>query len=47
MNITKTSEGGAAHQARRESQAAAARRHRVKTKFHKATRKAWKKELGR
>ena len=35
---------GREHAERRAAQAAAARKHRNRAKFHKATRKAWKKE---
>lgn len=34
---------GRDHDERRKAQAAAARKHRLKNKFNKATRKAWKK----
>lgn len=35
---------GREHDERRKAQAAAARKHRNRSKFHKSTRKAWKKE---
>lgn len=37
---------GREHAERRAAQAAAARKWKLRNKFHKATRKAWKKEAG-
>lgn len=43
--ISHLPEGGREHAERRIAQARAAQKPRVKGKFHKATRKSWKKEL--
>lgn len=36
---------GREHDERRKAQAAAARKHRLKNKFNKATRSAWKTDI--
>lgn len=40
-----TGNTGREHDERRKAQAAAARKHRLRNRFNKATRKAWRKDV--